>query len=58
MVETLEHFIRQATEHPRQSRAHLYKELLRSDTYLLTLDDPIKEEQTTRVSKANDTFPI
>jgi tetratricopeptide (TPR) repeat protein len=58
MVETLEHFIRQAADHPRHGRAHLYKELLRSETYLLTLDEPIKEEQTTRVSKANDTFPI
>src|SRR2546421_354353 len=30
MVETLEHFIRRASEHPRQSRAPLYKELLRA----------------------------
>ena len=58
MVETFEHLIRQAAEHPKQSRAHLYKELLRSETYLLTVDEPMREEQATRVSKANDTFPI
>lgn len=58
MVETLEHLIRQAAEHPRQPRHGLYKELLRSETYLLTLDEPMEEDQTVKVSKANDTFPI
>lgn len=58
MVETLEHLIRQAAEHPRLPRHSLYKELLRSETYLLTLDEPMAEEQTVKVSKANDTFPI
>ncbi|MBI3551903.1 MAG: hypothetical protein HY077_05240 [Elusimicrobia bacterium] len=58
MVETLEHLIRQACDHPRNSRVKLYRELLRSETYLLTLDEPIAEEQSVRVSRANDTFPI
>ena len=58
MVETLEHLIRRSAEHPRQSRAALYKEILRSETYLLTLDEPMKAEQVVKVSKANDTFPI
>jgi hypothetical protein len=58
MVETLEHLIRRSAEHPRLSRASLYKEILRSDTYLLTLDEPMKQEQIVKVSKANDTFPI
>lgn len=58
MVETLEHLIRQAIEHPKSSRAALYKELLRSETYLLTVDDPLKSESTTRVTRADESFPI
>jgi hypothetical protein len=58
MVETLEHLIRRSAEHPRIPRAALYKEILRSDTYLLTLDEPMKQEQAVKISKANDTFPI
>lgn len=58
MVETLEHLIRQAVEHPRLPRAPLYKELLRSETYLLTVDDPLDRDSTTRVTKADESFPI
>jgi hypothetical protein len=58
MVETLEFLIRQAAEHPRKRRAALYKELLRSETFLLTVDRPLKEAQVTRVSKADETLPV
>ncbi|MBI4376204.1 MAG: tetratricopeptide repeat protein [Elusimicrobia bacterium] len=58
MVETLEHLIRQAAQHPRQTRSPLYKELLRSDTFLLTVDSPISAAQITRISRGEDTFPI
>jgi tetratricopeptide (TPR) repeat protein len=58
MVETLEHLIRQAAEHPRHSRAPLHKELLRSEIFLLTLDKPLKEDQVTRVAHTAETFPI
>ena len=58
MVETLEFLIRQAAEHPRHRRSPLYKELLRSETLLLTLDTPIDREQVTRVSHADETLPV
>lgn len=58
MVEMLEHLIRQAAEHPRLGRAALYKELLRSETYLLTVDQPIERETVTRVTPADDSFPV
>lgn len=58
MVETLEHLIRQVAEHPRLGRAALYKELLRSETYLLTVDKPIERESVTRVTPADDSFPV
>ncbi len=58
MVETLEHLIRQAAEHPRLGRAALYRELLRSETYLLTVDKPIERESVTRVTAAEDSFPV
>lgn len=58
MVETLEFMIRQAAEHPRHTRSPLFKELLRSETFLLTLDEPLDEPQVTRVSRANETLPV
>jgi hypothetical protein len=58
MVEQLEHAIRQAADHPRHSRGGLYRELLRSETFLLTLDAPIKEDSITRVTRGDETFPI
>ena len=58
MVETLEFLIRQCAEHPRHGRAALYRELLRSDTFLLTLDKPLDQPQVTRVSHANETLPV
>src|SRR5579885_3280495 len=58
MVETLEFQIRQCAEHPRHPRASLYRELLRSDTFLLTVDKPLQQAQVTRVSHANETLPV
>src|SRR5947209_770275 len=58
MVETLEHAIRQASDHPRHSRAPLYRELLRSETFLLTVDKPLTQEQVTRVTRGDESFPI
>jgi hypothetical protein len=58
MVETLEFLIRQAAERPRHRRSPLYRELLRSETLLLTLDTPIQGEQVTRVSHADETLPV
>lgn len=58
MVETLEFQIRQCAEHPRHARASLYKELLRSETFLLTVDKPLQQQQVTRVSKADETLPV
>lgn len=36
----------------------MYKELLSSETYLLTIDEPIAENETQRVTKADDSFPV
>ncbi len=58
MVETLEHLIRQSCEHPRHSRTPLYKELLRSEAFLLTVDEPLEAETATRVSHADESFPV
>jgi len=46
MVENLEHLIRRAALDPRLSRTALYKELLRSETYLLTVDAPLLEARS------------
>lgn len=58
MVETLEFQIRQCAEHPRHARSSLYRELLRSETFLLTVDKPLQQTQITRVSHANETLPV
>lgn len=58
MVETLEHLIRRAAEQPRRSRAPLCRELLRSETFLLSLDDPIGADQVTRISHPAETLAI
>ena len=36
----------------------MYAELLRSQTYLLTIDDPISESEIQRVTKADASFPV
>ncbi|MDE2491403.1 MAG: tetratricopeptide repeat protein [Elusimicrobia bacterium] len=58
MVENLEHLLRRAWRFPRAPRAALYKELLRSETYLLTVDDPIPGGETRRVTRADASFPV
>ena len=58
MVERMEHLLRRAALDPRAPRAPLYKELLRSETYLLTVDEPIAENETRRVTRADASFPV
>ncbi len=58
MVENLEHLLHRAALDPRADRASLYKELLRSETYLLTLDEPLLEGETKRVTRADALFPV
>ena len=58
MVENLEHLIRRAAINPRMPRTALYKELLRSETYLLTLDAPLAEGETKRITKSDASFPV
>ena len=58
MVENLEHLIRRASLNPRLPRTALYKELLRSETYLLTVDSPLEEGEIKRVTKSDASFPV
>lgn len=58
MVENLEHLIRRASLNPRLPRTALYKELLRSETYLLTVDSPLEEGEIKRVTKTDASFPV
>ena len=58
MVENLEHLLRRAARDPRASRAPLFKELLRSETYLLTVDEPLLKGETKRVTRADASFPV
>jgi hypothetical protein len=55
VVETLEYLIQQAADHPRHPRGSLYRELLRSQTFLLCVDQPLPDGSEVRVtSKARD----
>src|ERR1700758_305580 len=58
MVESLEHLLRRASLNPFASRAPLFKELLRSETYLLTVDAPLLGGETKRVTRADASFPV
>jgi tetratricopeptide (TPR) repeat protein len=58
MVENLEHLLRRAARAPRAPRAALYRELLRSETYLLTVDEPIAQGEVKRVTRADASFPV
>lgn len=58
MVENLEHLIRRAFASPLASRGSLYKELLRSETYLLTVDEPLNDGEVRRVTKPDASFPV
>ena len=43
---------------PRLPRTALYKELLRSETYLLTVDAPLEDGEVKRVTKSDASFPV
>lgn len=58
MVENLEHLLRRAARAPLAPRTALYKELLRSETYLLTLDAPLAQGEVKRVTRADASFPV
>ena len=58
MVENLEHLIRRASLNPRLPRTALYKELLRSETYLLTVDAPLADGEMKRVTRSDASFPV
>ena len=58
MVENLEHLIRRAACDPRGPRTALFKELLRSETYLLTIDSPLEDGEIKRVTKPDASFPV
>ena len=58
MIETLEHLISRAAEHPRAPRGPLYKELLRSETFLLCVDQPLKSADEVRTTRGARDFAV
>lgn len=58
MVETLEHLIEQAAHSPKHSRGALFKELLRSETFLLSIGAPLEGEERRRILKSEQSFSI
>lgn len=58
MIELLEHLIKQSARFPRHPRKALYRELLRSETFLLTVGVPIDRDRIMRLGGANDTFSV
>lgn len=58
MVETLEYLIQQAAEHPRHPRGALYRELLRSQTFLLCVGKPMENPDEVRVAKGPQDFAV
>ncbi|HAZ07769.1 MAG TPA: hypothetical protein DCZ01_04420 [Elusimicrobia bacterium] len=58
MVERMEHLLRLASRNPRAPRSALYGELLRSETYILTVDDPLGEGETRCVTRTDASFPV
>ena len=58
MIETLEHLIARAADHPRAPRGVLYKELLRSETFLLCVDQPLQSAGEVRVSRGPRDFAV
>ena len=58
MVETLEYLIQQAADHPRHARGGLYRELLRSQTFLLCVDQPLPDATEVRVSRKARDFAV
>lgn len=58
MVETLEYLIQQAADHPQRPRRGLYKELLRSQTFLLCVDEPLADGAEVRVTRKAQDFAV
>ncbi len=58
MIEALEHLIAQAVEHPQAPRGPLYKELLRSETFLLCVDEPLKNAEEVRTTHGPRDFAV
>ncbi len=58
MVETLEHLMKRAARSPLTARAALFKELLKSETYLLTVDEPLPDGEVRRVAAKDASFPV
>jgi hypothetical protein len=58
VVETLEYLIQQAADHPRHPRGSLYRELLRSQTFLLGVDQPLPDGPEVRVSRKARDFAV
>ena len=58
MVETLEYLIQQAADHPRHPRGGLYRELLRSQTFLLCVDQPLPDGAEVRVTRKAQDFAV
>jgi len=58
VVETLEYLIQQAADRPQKPRAGLYKELLRSQTFLLCVDDPLPDGPEVRVTRQARDFSV
>jgi hypothetical protein len=58
VVETLEYLIQQAADHPDRPRRGLYRELLRSQTFLLCVDDPMPDGPEVRVSRKARDFAV
>jgi len=54
----LEYLIQQAADYPRHSRASLYKELLRSQTFLLCVDAPLEKAEDVRVTRSPRDFAV
>ncbi|MBI5240996.1 MAG: hypothetical protein HY926_11030 [Elusimicrobia bacterium] len=58
MVETLEYLIQQAADHPSLPRHGLYKELLRSQTFLFCVDEPLEGGPEVRVTRQARDFSV
>jgi len=58
VVETLEYLIQQAADHPRHPRGSLYRELLRSQTFLLGVDQPLSDGSEVRVTRQSRDFAV
>jgi hypothetical protein len=58
MIEVLEHLIEQVALHPKRARVDLYRELMNTETYLLTLDKPLPCDPVMRMTGARSDFSV